>query len=137
MDWRDGGKPPIRCSPSFRPAADWVVRWLFLIEGIITFSIGLWAFFYLPAGPTQTAGGIRGKGWFTEREEVIIVNKVLRDDPTKSDSESCIPSYSKGAHCHRLAVHNREGLSLRDLLNSLYDYDLWPIYAVSTGDDPT
>lgn len=30
-----------------------------------------------------------------------------------------------------LAVHNREGLSLRDLINSLYDYDLWPIYAVS------
>lgn len=28
-------------------------------------------------------------------------------------------------------MHNREGLSLRDILNSLYDYDLWPIYAVS------
>jgi hypothetical protein len=41
-------------------------RWLFMVEGIMTFLIGVWAFFYLPAGPTQTAGGIRGKGWFTE-----------------------------------------------------------------------
>lgn len=41
-------------------------RWLFMVEGILTFLIGVWAFFYLPAGPTQTAGGIRGKGWFTE-----------------------------------------------------------------------
>jgi MFS family permease len=62
-------------------------KWLFGIEGGLTFLIGLWAYFYLPAGPTQTAGGIRGKGWFTEREEVIIVNKVLRDDPTKSSSK--------------------------------------------------
>lgn len=46
-------------------------RWLFLVEGIITFFIGLWAYFYLPAGPTQTAGGIRGKGWFTEWVEDI------------------------------------------------------------------
>jgi hypothetical protein len=41
-------------------------RWLFMVEGIITFLISVWAYFYLPAGPTQTAGGIRGKGWFTE-----------------------------------------------------------------------
>lgn len=102
-----------------------------MIEGILTFSIGLWAFFYLPAGPTETAGGIRGKGWFKEREEVIIVNKVLRDDPTKSDSEFQIPRpRHRSILMSPLAVHNREGLSMRDLLNSLYDYDLWPIYAV-------
>lgn len=67
-------------------------KWLFGIEGALTFLIGLWAWFYLPAGPTQTAGGLRGKGWFTEREEKIIVNKVLRDDPTKASSEctNCI-----------------------------------------------
>ncbi|KAJ9125072.1 hypothetical protein QFC22_000025 [Naganishia vaughanmartiniae] len=87
-------------------------RWLFLVEGIITFFIGLWAYFYLPAGPTQTAGGIRGKGWFTEREEIIIVNKVIRDDPSKSD------------------MHNRQGLTARLLFDSLWDFDLWPIYAL-------
>jgi MFS family permease len=41
-------------------------RWLFALEGTITFLIGFWAFFYLPASPTQTAGRFRGKGWFTE-----------------------------------------------------------------------
>jgi len=85
-------------------------KWLFGIEGGLTFLIGVWAYFYLPAGPTQTAGGMRGKGWFSEREEVIIVNKVLRDDPTKS------------------SMHNREGLSLKDLWLSITDYDLWPLY---------
>ena len=37
----------------------------------------------MPPSPTQTKTWFRPKGWFTEREEVIIVNKVLRDDPTK------------------------------------------------------
>lgn len=91
-------------------------RWLFLVEGLLTFLIGLWAFFYLPPGPTQTAGGffnVRGKGWFTDREETIIVNKVLRDDPTKSD------------------MHNREGLSLGQLWETLRDYDQWPMYPIA------
>lgn len=68
-------------------------RWLFAIEGAITFLIGVFAFFYLPPSPTETHKSLwsrlRGKGWFTEREETIIVNKVLRDDPTKSSSELC------------------------------------------------
>lgn len=87
----------------------------------MTFLIGVFAFFYLPPGPTQTdrnmwgklRAKIRGKpatGWFTEREEKIIVNKVLRDDPTKS------------------SMHNREGLGLREMWKSFTDYDLWPLY---------
>nr|XP_019008913.1 uncharacterized protein I206_06600 [Kwoniella pini CBS 10737]OCF47694.1 hypothetical protein I206_06600 [Kwoniella pini CBS 10737] len=87
-------------------------KWLFLIEGIVTFVIGAWAFFYLPASPTQTKKWWRPKGWFTEREEIIIVNKVLRDDPTKS------------------SMHNREGLSLIDLWRSLTDFDMWPLYLI-------
>lgn len=67
-------------------------RWLFALEGALTFLVGLFALFYLPPSPTQTHqslwGRIRGQGWFTEREEIIVVNKVLRDDPTKSSSES-------------------------------------------------
>ncbi|WWC87321.1 uncharacterized protein L201_002210 [Kwoniella dendrophila CBS 6074] len=87
-------------------------RWLFMLEGILTFLIGVWAFFYLPASPTQTAKWWRPKGWFTEREETIIVNKVLRDDPTKS------------------SMHNREGLSFIDLWRSLTDFDMWPLYLI-------
>lgn len=62
-------------------------QYLFLVEGCITLSIGLFSFFYLPASPTQTKSKWRPKGWFTDREEVILVNRVLRDDPSKGDSE--------------------------------------------------
>lgn len=52
-------------------------------RGLITFAIGLASFFNMPSSPTQTKTWFRPKGWLTEREEVIIVNKILRDDPTK------------------------------------------------------
>jgi hypothetical protein len=48
------------------------------------------AFLYLPPSLTQTKstgikGILRGKsGWFTEREEVVMVTRFLRDDPGKS-----------------------------------------------------
>lgn len=58
---------------------------LFLIEGLITLCVGIFAFFYLPPSPTQTASRFRGKkGWFSDREETILVTRVLKDDPTKS-----------------------------------------------------
>ncbi|KAM3466300.1 hypothetical protein NHJ6243_001040 [Beauveria neobassiana] len=88
-------------------------RWLFLIEALLTFLIGVLSWLLMPPGPCQTASWFRGKtGWFTEREEKIIVNRVLRDDPSKSD------------------MHNREPVTLRLLWKSLRDYDLWPIYAL-------
>lgn len=59
-------------------------RWLFALEGMLTGLIGIFAFFYMPPSPTQTASFFRGKdGWFTEHEEKILVNRVLRDDPSK------------------------------------------------------
>ncbi|KAH6884257.1 major facilitator superfamily transporter [Thelonectria olida] len=86
-------------------------RWLFLIEGLITLIFGLLAYGLMPPGPTQTANWFRGKkGWFTEKEETIMVNRVIREDPTKS------------------SMHNRQPITFRLLWQSLCDFDLWPLY---------
>ena len=103
-------------------------RYLFLIEGGLTLAVGIASFFMMPPGPTQTKTWFRPKGWFTERlvirhhrisnkpmicdsrEEIIMVNRILRDDPAKSD------------------MHNREGLSLKNIWKVIRDWRLWPIY---------
>ncbi|KAH7090742.1 major facilitator superfamily domain-containing protein [Paraphoma chrysanthemicola] len=93
-------------------------RWLFALEGMLTGLIGILSWFYLPPSPTQTATKsswniFRGKdGWFNEREEKIMVNRILRDDPSKGD------------------MHNRQGLSLVMLWQCLSDYHMWPIYLI-------
>lgn len=63
-------------------------QYLFLVEGLVTFAIGAFSFVYLPASPTQTKSFLTPNGWFTEKEEIILVNRVLRDDPSKGDSKS-------------------------------------------------
>jgi MFS family permease len=63
-------------------------KWLFLLDGIMTHIVGLVAFFYLPANPLKTAGGLRGKlGWFTEREQKIAITRIIRDDLTKKEQD--------------------------------------------------
>ncbi|KAJ2915153.1 hypothetical protein MD484_g5252, partial [Candolleomyces efflorescens] len=66
----------------------------------------------MPPGPTQTKTWYRPKGWFSDREEVIAVSRILRDDPSKGD------------------MHNREALTLRLLWKAIIDYDLWPLYII-------
>ncbi|QLG72307.1 hypothetical protein HG535_0D00120 [Zygotorulaspora mrakii] len=87
-------------------------QWLFLIEGIFTLFIGVSAYFLMVPSVVQTKKPWNKKGWFTEREEKIIVNKILRDDPTKGD------------------MNNRQGMSLKMLWKALTDYYLWPIYLI-------
>ncbi len=93
-------------------------RYLFLIEGVLTGVIGILTWLYLPASPTQTARhGIKGllrpkQGWFTEREEVIMVTRILRDDPGKS------------------TMHNRQGISAKLFWEAITDYDMWPLYII-------
>ncbi|EME49742.1 hypothetical protein DOTSEDRAFT_164388 [Dothistroma septosporum NZE10] len=88
-------------------------RWLFALEGTLTGIIGIVSYFYLPPSPTQTASRFRGQnGWFTEREEKIMVNRVLRDDSSKGD------------------MHNRQGLTPRMFWQCLKDYHMWPIYLI-------
>lgn len=86
-------------------------RYLFALEGCITGLIGIVAAFYMPPSPTQTAGRFRGKkGWFNEHEEKIMVNRVLRDDPSKG------------------TMHNRQAVTPKLLWQALKDYDMWLIY---------
>lgn len=98
------------------------------IQALITLVIGLISFILMPASPTQTKSKFRGKnGWFTNRyalsksfdvvytnaiyrEETIIVNRVIRDDPSKS------------------SMHNRQPITPKLLWKSITDYDLWPLY---------
>ncbi|KAI0814021.1 major facilitator superfamily domain-containing protein [Xylaria sp. FL0064] len=85
-------------------------QWLFLIEGIITFIVGVCSFFMMPASAVQTKTWFRPNGWFTDREVAIVVNRVLRDDPSKGD------------------MNNRQAVSPKVLWACLSDYDLWPLY---------
>lgn len=48
--------------------------WLFLLEGLLTVAIALVSYMWLPISPTSTKTLIWRKGWYTEREEVIMVN---------------------------------------------------------------
>ncbi|GJE86199.1 MFS general substrate transporter [Phanerochaete sordida] len=85
-------------------------RYLFLIEGLLTCLVGLFSFVLMPPGPTQTRTWYRKNGWFTEREEKIMVNRVLRDDPSKS------------------GMHNREGLTVKMIWKCIRDWRMWPLY---------
>ncbi|PPJ59370.1 hypothetical protein CBER1_11709 [Cercospora berteroae] len=91
-------------------------QWLFALEGALTGLIGILACFYLPASPYDTASWFRGKnGWFSVREETIIANRVIRDDPSKGD------------------MNNREGLSVSMLWECLTDKHMWPVYLIGLG----
>ncbi|OJD35549.1 major facilitator superfamily [Diplodia corticola] len=93
----------------FFGAAGW--QWLFFLEGLLTGVIGVLSWYYLPPGPTQTASPFRGEdGWFTPRQEKIMVNRVLRDDPSKGD------------------MHNRQPITPQMLWECLADYHMWPLY---------
>ncbi|GME50401.1 Phthalate transporter [Neofusicoccum parvum] len=95
----------------FLGAAGW--QWLFFLEGLLTGAIGVFSWYYLPPGPTQTASAFRGEdGWFTARQEKILVNRVLRDDPSKGD------------------MHNRQPLTPQMLWECLADWHMWPLYAL-------
>jgi len=57
--------------------------WLFLLEGLLTLLIGAVCFFYLPQSPVDTKSFLRQKPWYSEREQKIMINRLLRDDPAK------------------------------------------------------
>lgn len=87
-------------------------RYMFLIEGLFTLAIGIASFFLMPANPSATKTWFRPKGYFNDKEVKIIVNRVLRDDPTKS------------------TMHNRQALPVKTIFKCIGDYDMIPMYLI-------
>ena len=85
---------------------------MFLIEGLLTLAISIASFFLMPANPSATKTWFRPKGYFSDREIKVIVNRVLRDDPTKS------------------TMHNRQALPVKTIFRCICDYDMIPMYLI-------
>ncbi|PWY89883.1 MFS general substrate transporter [Aspergillus heteromorphus CBS 117.55] len=86
--------------------------WLFLIDGLLTFVIGLISVFYLPSSPTNTKSVLCPRPWYTEREEVIMINRLLRDDPSKG------------------LTHINSHATMRDILEAWRDPSMWGLYLI-------
>lgn len=86
--------------------------WLFLLEGLLTFVIGLTSYLYLPHSPTQTKGPLWRKSWYTQREEVIMINRILRDDPAKG------------------LTAIEEPATFRDVIDTWKDSSTWGLYFI-------
>ncbi|CAO3628867.1 unnamed protein product [Mucor fragilis] len=81
-------------------------KWLFIIDGIATHIVGLIAFFYLPASPAHTKGGLRGQdSWLTKRQIRIAMLRITRDDAAKKD--------------HNKPIHRA------DVYQAVTDINLW------------
>ncbi|KAI0446720.1 major facilitator superfamily domain-containing protein [Xylaria telfairii] len=88
-------------------------RWLFLIHSLVPLTVSIASVFMMSSSIVQTKTWFRPKGWFTDREEAIAVNRILRDDPSKGD------------------MHNRQAITADRLWNAAKDFDLWPIYLLA------
>ncbi|KAM0705757.1 hypothetical protein Q7P35_007117 [Cladosporium inversicolor] len=86
--------------------------WLFLLEGLLTFAIGLVSWFYLPISPTRTKNILWRRSWYTEHEETIMVNRILRDDPAKGITAL------------------QEPATFRDIINAWSDKSMWGLYFI-------
>ncbi|KAI5963724.1 uncharacterized protein KGF55_002604 [Candida pseudojiufengensis] len=87
-------------------------KFLFLIEGSFSLVVGIASFHLMVPSAVQTKKFLNPKGWFTDREIKIVVNRILRDDPSKG------------------TMHNRQPISSKMLWKCLCDYHLWPIYLI-------
>ncbi|GKZ40960.1 hypothetical protein AbraIFM66951_006500 [Aspergillus brasiliensis] len=89
--------------------------WLFLIDGLLTFVIGFipeQSLFYLPSSPTNTKSVLIPRPWYSEREEVIMINRLLRDDPSKG------------------LTHINERATLHDIFEAWKDPSMWGLYLI-------
>ncbi|KAI6781201.1 uncharacterized protein J7T54_002557 [Emericellopsis cladophorae] len=86
--------------------------WLFLVEGLLTFFIGVVSFLYLPTSPVGTKSVLFRSPWYTERQEAIMVNRILRDDPAKG------------------LTSLKEPITVKDVKSAWGDKSMWGLYLV-------
>ncbi|WRT70423.1 uncharacterized protein IL334_007421 [Kwoniella shivajii] len=87
-------------------------RYMFLLEGLITLVVGVASFFLLPSSASKTKAWFRPKGYFSDDQVKIVVNRALRDDPTKS------------------SMHNRQALPVKTIFRCMGDYQMYPLYLI-------
>ncbi|KAJ0419634.1 major facilitator superfamily domain-containing protein [Aspergillus carlsbadensis] len=89
-------------------------QWLFLIEGLICIVVGVISAGVMSTSIIQPAFFFRRKDgsnkWWTVEEEKVLVNRLLRDDPTKGD------------------MNNRQPVGLKEIWRAISNVDVWPIY---------
>ncbi|WFD44343.1 hypothetical protein MPSI1_003011 [Malassezia psittaci] len=85
-------------------------RYLFAFDSVISGLIGTAAFLLMPGAITHTTTPIIRKPWLNEREQSILVNRLLRDDPSKGD------------------MNNRQSVTWGGIWNCIKDYDAYPVY---------
>lgn len=86
--------------------------WLFVLEGLLTIILGMISFVYLPSSPTRTRSLLFRSPWYTEREEVVMINRILRDDPAKG------------------LTALKEPATLQDVKAAWSDKSLWGLYLI-------
>lgn len=87
-------------------------RWLFALEGLLTVIVALLAYLALPVSPVQTKTIFTPRGWYTPKQEIIAINRILRDDPAKG------------------LTALKEPLTLKDIKEGLTDPSMWLIYFI-------
>lgn len=86
--------------------------WLFFIEGLLTLVIGAFAFLYLPQSPVDTKNVLCPREWFNHREQKIMINRILRDDPAKG------------------LTAIKEPARVSDILDAWKDKSMWGLYFI-------
>jgi predicted MFS family arabinose efflux permease len=101
-------------------------RWMFLLEGLFTLIIGIASFWMMPTAPSKTKTKFRPRGYITDNEAKIIVNRAIRDEPTKVSNAP--PAYT--VTDPQGNMHNRQPLTLKMIGKSCMDWHLWPVYII-------
>jgi len=80
-------------------------QWLFILEGLLTIVAGVVFVVLFPGTPSNPVS-LAGVRLFTEREQLILRERVFLDDPNKRTAKKSIPA--------------------RDVLKALASVKLWP-----------